>query len=435
MSAERPELDLDALTRERPLAPPRRRWGFLLPLAILAVFLAILGWSARDLFGQRVPVTIVRARAGAAAISTSGVLLQAAGWVEPDPFALEVRALLAGSVVEMLVQESDRVEAGAVVARLVDTDERLALSAAQALLEEARARVTAAQAEEALRGAAVRKSGATIRVLEEELRLQEHLVAQDASGPRQVELARARLEEAEADLDIVRAEAARATGESAASRAREAGAAVEIARAELALARTAVVSPWGGIVLTCLAQPGSWLGHGMDGSVCTLYDPQKLRVRVDVPQEEIGRLEKGQRARIQSEARRDQPYTGEIVRILHRADIQKVTMQVHVRILDPDELLRPEMLCQVGFLAPEQVSATPAAGQSTVWVPSRLVADGKVWVLDATGERASARPIEIGASDAEWTEVRAGIDLSDELIDAGRESVHEGSLVRVRSEP
>ena len=128
--------------------------------------------------------------------------------------------------------------------------------------------------------------------------------------------------------------------------------------AELRLSRMEVRSPVDGVVLERLTLPGMVLSVAQSGhEICSLYDPEQLRVRVDVPQPEVGRVFVGQRAEIECEARRRQPYEGEVIRVVQKANLSKVTLEVHVRILDPDDLARPEMLAQVRFFGSDEAAS------------------------------------------------------------------------------
>lgn len=73
--------------------------------------------------------------------------VQAAGWLEADPYYISCTALADGVVEEILALEGESVEAGQVVARLVAEDAELALARAEAELESARADLEAAVAD------------------------------------------------------------------------------------------------------------------------------------------------------------------------------------------------------------------------------------------------------------------------------------------------
>jgi len=491
----RHDLDLAGLQRPALQPPPRRRFGLLVAVVLVVAFLALLASSAGELLSGAAPVTVVRPAPVAADSASGGVLVQAAGWVEPDPFPIDVPALVPGVVRDVLVQESEPVRGGDPVALLVDEEARLGLRAAEAGLQRAQAesaRATAlaqleaqrfdaalevtadaeaARAQEAEAGAALRAAEAAaagavaaVGVAEAELSLQVKLAQAGSAGVRQVDLAQARLDQARAALDERRAqaEAAAATtrvvaarrvlaeGELALrtgdrtrlqeARGAEALAAADVAdaeaardRAALALERTTVRAPRDGVVLTRRVAPGAVLdGGGAGAPVVTLYDPAALRVRVDVPQAQVGRLLPGQRCEIASEARPDRPYAGELLRVVQQADIQKVTVQAHVRVLEGDGLLRPEMLVQVRFLGEP---GSGDAGPGSVLLPARVLdaSDGRdaVWVVDPVDGRARRREVAVVRRAAGTLEV-TGLDLTARVIDDGRTGLSEGQKVAVR---
>ena len=504
MSTEvRSDVDLRSLTRERAtIKPPRRALKYIVPLLILAAFGAVMATSLKDVFGKTVDVTVIRPRPAtdeSGVASAGSVALQAAGWVEPDPFPSRVPARATGVIQELLVREADEVKAGDPVARLIDADARIGLEKADAALAEARAELARAAVEqtfaersfeEALgvteavgatkalaegkaaesrsRAAAVAGGESDLKIAEEELAIQKHLEEQGAAGHRAVELAQAKVRSARAALEVLKGAASFATSEveEAATRAHRArrdldlrieeklrvesarknadlaqarvrSAEAERAEAALRLDRMTVRAPVGGVVMERVAVPGM-LMHAEDPDheiVCLLFDPKQVRIRVDVSQSDIQKVSIGQKAEIQSQAKRTKPYQGEVLRIVQRADIQKVTLQVHVRVLDGDSLLRPEMLCQVKLLGDVGTASAPAQrGHSPGFlVPARVVVGEQfVWTLDPESSRARKRSIEIGGKNGDWVLVRQGINVTDKIIDLGKDQLEDGIKVRAR---
>jgi RND family efflux transporter MFP subunit len=503
VSDVRSDIDLGGFARPSAEVPrPKRRpLRIVVPAAILLAFLAILATSLGDLWRGSVEVSVLRPKIVDASSTTSvgTPLFQAAGWIEPDPFAIDVSALAPGVVSDVLVQPSDVLKKGDVVARLIDQDARLACDSATAMLAQttaelanaeaeaanakasfdaalavtesvatARADLAGKQAESTHRAQAAVRGEAQVKIAEEELGLQRELESAGTSGTRQVALAEAKLAAAKGDLEILRADAALAAAEAQKAQARfdraqrdaelrleeklrieRAKNGIDLAKGRVAAARTTydeallrlnrmeVRAPADGIVLERLAAPGTTLSGGERGSlVCTLFDPAHLRVRVDVPQGEIAKANVGQRAEVLAESRTGKPYHGRVLRVVQKADIQKVTLQVHVLLEDADELLRPEMLCQVRFLSSGAGAAGAAAtAMQSVLIPARLVQDGSsVWVVDGATRAARKRNVVLGAPQGEWVEVTSGLNVSDKLIDVGREGLKDGSLVRIREE-
>ncbi|NUP96869.1 MAG: efflux RND transporter periplasmic adaptor subunit, partial [Planctomycetaceae bacterium] len=197
--------------------------------------------------------------------------------------------------------------------------------------------------------------------------------------------------------------------------------------------RMEVRAPTAGIVLERRAAPGTSL-DAAQAVVCTLYDPHSIRVRVDIPQGEVGKVGVGMKAEVLAESRPGRPYHGEVIRLVHRADIQKVTLQVHVRLDDGDELVRPEMLVQARFLSSGSAATGTQASTSVVLVPARLVSDGHVWVVDGANGTAARRKVEIGARMGDDVELTSGVNASDKLIDARGAALEVGARVRGRNE-
>lgn len=508
MSKANPNVDLDSLSRpaarpeERSRAgaqPPRRRFWFLLvPVALLVGFTALFASSLTDWLGGALEVEVVRPVpvVGGAAPAAGQVVVQAAGWIEPDPFPIRVSALVSGVVRELFVQESDALQAGAAVAQLVDEDAALELREAEATLAGARAelarreaereaaqasfdaalevneRAATAQAElegkraEALhRAQAALAAEARLSADESELVVQRYLTDAGSAGPRAVELAEAALAQTRAEVESARADAElasagaraaeavleRARGdlelrieeklrvgaaEASASEARAKldGAQVAVDAARLALERTTVRAPADGVVLERLAVPGAELSAASSGLV-TMYDPRRLRARVEVPQGEIGKLAVGQAVRVESDTRPGRPYAGEVIRLVQLADINRVTLQVHVSITDADSLLRPEMLVQARFLgAGETGSGEASTHAAPVRIPAKLVVDGgAVWVLDAQGKTAVRRDVRVGDVEGDSVRILAGLNLTDKVIASQLERLEPG--MRVRAHP
>jgi HlyD family secretion protein len=156
-----PQLDLSQLAIDRSGATPhrgRRRAvlsRYVIPGGVIAGFLAMLGWAAREQFLPRKAVTVVPVIVTRAEAQRSGMpLFQAAGWIEPRPTPVLVAAVAEGVVEELLVVEGEEVAAGQPVARLIDADAKLALEQAQADLALQSAEREGAEAE--LRAARLR---------------------------------------------------------------------------------------------------------------------------------------------------------------------------------------------------------------------------------------------------------------------------------------
>ena len=211
---------------------------------------------------------------------------------------------------------------------------------------------------------------------------------------------------------------------------------VALDSARLTASRMTVTASSDGVVLTRDAQPGSVVGpSGEKSAVCHLYDPTNLRVRVDVLQAQVSGTSVGQRAEILCDVRRGRPYEGRVLRIVDTADIQKVTLEVQVRVVDPDEMLKPDMLCQVAVYR-DSDAKNADTGAAAVTIPSRcLVTSDSVWVVDGTSGHATRRHVKIGRRSGDDVVVLEGLNVTDKVIDHGARQLEEGARIRVGDRP
>lgn len=217
--------------------------------------------------------------------------------------------------------------------------------------------------------------------------------------------------------------------------------------ATLLCERMTVRSPITGCVLSVQARPGQRLAgidpHSATGSsaVVSLYDPASLQVRVDVRLEDVPQVQIGQPALIETAALPD-AIIGEVVSVTTLADMQKNTLQVKVAVTNPPEVIKPDMLSKVTFQAPPSPVVEAEQGESPLrlFVPQSLLTTseggGSVWVADVTAGVAKQKTVAVGrgATDNGLVEITAGLQPTDKLIVAGRDSVSEGTRIRITGE-
>lgn len=418
---------LESLSRpDETRTPSRRSPAWLLPLVIAAGFLLVFLVLFRDrlLPARDVDVAVVLTTPGVADApaarpseasppATDRMLFQASGWIEPHPLPTKATALIDGVVDTVNVLEGQTVEKGGLLATLVADDARLALKAA----EQNHRMAVSSHASHLGAILTVRKKLASAqaqieaaRTLEDEAadqfrrveRLPEGAVSRSDVVSAKLRLAREQAQRsmAETGADEISADIARLEMDTQVKEDGIAAAAVEVEKARLALDRTRISAPVSGRVLRLTVAPGDKRMLSMDetdsSTIAILYDPAKLQVRVDVPLADAAGLQVGQPVRIHCSLLPERVFRGEVTLITGQADLQRNTLQAKVKILDPVDALRPEMLCRAEFLAPPVVasaaSSGPAAeGTLSLWVPEKSVSDGRVWVCDPRSKRVEAR--------------------------------------------
>lgn len=454
---------LAALARGGARSTPAGWKALLLPAALLAGLPAFLVFAFRDSLRPAVAVETARAllldTPGASAPSMQAapaeMLFQASGWVEPDAWPVRVSVLADGTVREVLVKEGERVQAGQLVARMDETDARLSLearrsehAAIEAGVAAQRAAVSAAEAR--LQAARAALPAARAR-LEESEEWFERISTLDPDETTPVEMLEARTARAVHHAERTAAEEALRAHEeelrqAQAMLARETAAREASSRqveiAEVRLARMAVYAPANGMVQRRFVEPGAKRGVMMDdpdsATIVTLFDPDHLQVRVDVPLAEAGRLRVGQAAHVFSALLGGTMVSGTVTRIAGEADMQRNTLQAKVALHDPDPRLRPEVLCRVEFWSsPDEASLPkrPGEGSPAVWVPVAALQDPasaqtEVWVVDPDARTADRRAVRLAPDRIEdLRRVEKGLRPNELLVIGNWERLKPGLRV------
>ena len=138
---------LDQLRLERPAAAEhaRRSWvGWLIAAVVVLVAVgAGVWWYAMP---RGIPIRVATAEPAPGDVSTqAGSILDASGYVVPRRLAT-VSSKITGRVVELAIEEGQRVERDQVIARLDDRNAKAAAAQAQAEVEQAKANLAAARA-------------------------------------------------------------------------------------------------------------------------------------------------------------------------------------------------------------------------------------------------------------------------------------------------
>src|SRR5262249_51824004 len=125
----------------------------------------------------------------------------------------------------------------------------------------------------------------------------------------------------------------------------------------------------------------------------------------------------------------DRKYDGFIKEISPEANRQKATVQIKVKVTQPDDYLRPEMNASVAFIADEQTYHTPAAAANPiVFAPPGAVREGAVYVvLNAKGVR---RPVKTGPTSSQGVRIEQGLVGGEDLIVNPPAGLKDGDRVR-----
>jgi len=326
--------------------------------------------------------------------------------------------------------EKRQADADLVVAR-IDHAGKLAARGVVAEIEIARAKAVLERAE---------------ATLEELVKRIESLSDERAAWQQQVSALTTRLE-----LLVDETEArdqARARLRAATSRIAAAG--VKVAEARLQLDRMTIIAPVTGRVYQLVAAPGSRIGAGMtqmqgfDGStVVTMYQPDRLQVRVDVRFSDLPQVAVNQPVQINNPAL-SKPLSGRVLLVSSIADIQKNTLEIKVVIDEPPSLFKPDMLVDITFLSSGTGTGTGTGAESGVersrhFLPRSLVrtdAEGSfVWLADQARGRVRRVAVTLGVrAPGGLVEVTGKLSLGSRVVAGGAQGLVDGQRIRISGE-
>jgi HlyD family secretion protein len=111
---------------------------------------------------------------------------------------------------------------------------------------------------------------------------------------------------------------------------------------------------------------------------------------------------------------------------------------VRVKVLNPDELLKPDMNATVAFLSAKKLAATQAATSKpeserpAIRVPQSAIRDGTLFVVESG--KASQRTVTTGETGANGDiEIRKGLIGGEDVILAPPDALKDGQPVKVSS--
>lgn len=273
-----------------------------------------------------------------------------------------LRPEIDGRIDKLLFKEGQPVKKGAVLVRLDSAEQR--------------ARVAAAEAD--------------LKLAESRYRRSDELAAQNF-------ISRQALDEARANLDILRA---------------------RLRQEQVALDKTVIRAPFDAVVGLRQVSPGAYVDKGDD--LVRLDALASLKLEVPVPEVQLPLVRIGQPVTLTVDALPGQSFSGKVHAIDPVVDPVSRNVRVRARIANPKGQLRPGMFARASadlggrthaILLPEQV-VVPRADGSYVY----LAVDGK----------AELRKVTLGRREPGRVEIVSGVEAGDTVILDGQIKLRPG---------
>src|SRR3989441_6806944 len=417
----------------------------LLALSALVALAALGGYFYFSSAPKIISVAEVKLENGGG--SQGDTVLSASGYVVAH-HKIAVGAKVMGRGAWIGVEKGDKVQPGQVLVRLEDNDFRAQSNQARANLAAAQARLdqlrSGSRPQEKLKDkAGVLQAEATLRNAEAEYGRTEKLYRAGVSSKAELDRAIAQRDTARALLEAARQSSAMTDIGPRAEEIRAASAQVQQMKAaldytETQLAATEIKAPVSGTVLQRIVERGEMVSPSSFGgesgtrtSVVALADLSDLQIELDISQTDFSRLKMGQRAEIVPEAFPNLKYTGFIAEIAPEANRAKATVQVKVKVDNPDEQLRPEMNARVNFMGEEQTTQSKSSPRVMVAKAAVVRKDGTAFVFVVKGSKVEQRSIRLGDEAGDFYYVLEGLSGGESTATSGAEKLRDGDRVKI----
>jgi RND family efflux transporter MFP subunit len=380
------------------------------------------------------------------------------GMLQPET-DVGVVSKIPGRVQRVFVEVGQPVKAGQVLLELDQTELAAQVRQAEAAVIAARAgaRQTVSAAETQVRvatgqyesaQAGLRQSEASLKSAEDSLARLQNLYAKRAATKQQLEMVQTQADVSRAQLEAAKAAVALAQsglegarqhlstvqevnriGEDQTATAAEAAviqaeAALDLARAQLA--KATIKAPVDGVVSFRGIDPGELANPGVP--LLGLVGIRQVYVEINLTEELIGKVREGLPVEVRLEAFSGRSFTGRLANLAPAADSRSRAFPARVRLDNPAGLLRPGMFATVSFATDRR--------SGVVAVPTAALVDrnGQPVVFVVERGLAVERPVTLGLRNSRVSEITAGLQPGEELIIRGQLQLADGVAVRPAGE-
>ena len=429
--------------------PPLWAKRYILGGIALILLLGVVALAYR-LFSSGIP-EVEATRATAESSDVGGIVLTASGYIVAH-HKINVNSKVTGRVAWIGVEKGDKVKEGQVLVRLEDQEFRAQYEQAGGATETARAYLEELEhgsRPEEIQQAQHNLDEGRATAVNDKITLDRtrELFNEGVMSKQNLDDATAKYEADQQKVNSLNQsftlsklgpraeEIARAKGQLLQAEGAE-------AYAKSLLDATVIRAPVTGTILERTAEKGelvtaqfaSGAAGGPQGEVVALADLNDLQVELDIAQDDFSKLTHDQKGVVTTDAFPDRKYDGQIAEISPEADRQKATVQIKVKILNPDSYLRPDMNATVKFLA-EPKQQAGSSRPSGVFVPTTAVRDrgGKKVVFLAYNGKALMREVQILAQRSGGLLV-SGLNGGEDVITAAPADLKDGAKIKIKGQ-
>jgi RND family efflux transporter MFP subunit len=193
--------------------------------------------------------------------------------------------------------------------------------------------------------------------------------------------------------------------------------------ANIQLGEVVIKAPFDGVVAELDVSKGSRV---TPQDTVASFISKEVEVVVNVPENRIGQVEKGQSVALQMTAYPGQDFPGQVSSIAPQASQDTRTFEVKITPTKGTDLLRGGMYANVSILAQEKPNTLLAPRAAITTLDDKPA----VYVVksDNTVEQ---RPVTTGLSDQDNIEILSGLKEGETVVTAGQSGLTDGAKVEI----
>jgi multidrug efflux pump subunit AcrA (membrane-fusion protein) len=389
-------------------------------LFVTAAGLAVLTGCQREtkpaLQETAVPIQV---RAPAAVERPDSV--SASGSVEGSETA-DVAFQVSGKVARVMVEEGQHVSKGQVLADLDPADYRNGFDAAKAQKEAAEA--LAQKAAAGPRKQEVEEARIDLARWEDEYKRMQFLVERKSLPQNDFQKIEATYKAARERYQMA-VEGTRVEDRLAAA-AQAHAANAQASEEQKRLGDTRLLAPIAGNISMRHVDPGQTVAAG--SPVFSIVNLSPAKVRVGVPEAEIGKVIPGAKAEVLLPSLVGRRFEGHVEIIGVSAEAASRTYAVKIVVPNPGPALLAGMVAEARILGPTKARVLTIPGEAIVRDPQGAT---NVYVYHPDRKRVYAQRIEVGPPNGNEVEIRSGLNGDEQIVVAGQQKLREGTPVQI----
>lgn len=334
-------------------------------------------------------------------------------------------------VIEVLVDEGDRVEAGDKLIQLDQADIKAQVAEAQTGLKAAQAAL-----EELLAGsrqeeidkltAQVEQAKASYEQKERDYKRYQRLFDKEAVSKQQLESVRTEYISAKNNYkalqESLKMSQAGPTQEAInTQKSNVAQAEAKLDTAKLNLAKTEITAPFAGVIAEVNIEVGEMAGTQ---PVISIINLSSIKIKTYVSEKNINNLELNQPVEVDFNAL-DHKLEGKIANISPALNQEKLGFPVEINVDNSSNLIKAGMYAEV------KIETDYSVGKVVIPKQALIQEDGNSYIYIVENNKAVKKKVSTGLTTTEDVEVLSGIEAGDRVITVGSEQLTAGYEVRI----